>query len=59
MTGRAARQNCSFPGLSPAGSLGEMQAEVDFLGYSINQWPNSISSVKAALSPSLPCYKEP
>lgn len=37
----------------------EMQAEVDFLCPCINQWPDSISSVKAALSPSLLCYKEP
>lgn len=34
----------------------EMQAEVDFLCPSINQWPDRVSSVKAALSPSLPCY---
>lgn len=27
---RTARQNCSFPRLPPAGSLWEMQVEVDF-----------------------------
>lgn len=34
----------------------EMQAEVDFLCPSINQWPDRVSSVKAALIPSLRCY---
>lgn len=33
---RTARQNCSFPRLPPAGSLWEMQVEVDFLCHCIN-----------------------
>lgn len=37
--------------------FGEMQAEVDFLCHCINQWPDSVSFVKGALSPRLPCYK--